>query len=208
MSVHVSVPSKLFRAAAYSAYLSIILSFAIFFFFGANISANEFLFSTAYFLAILLFLAITKNIHFPMLVNRSSIKNPLYKSRHRHHYSKTLLYSAIASILLLAMSIAAFLMAKSYIHAAALAAILILIISFLFSSYTEISVAKEGMFFDYGAFVALLRWNEISSISLKGNSAVISIEGKNVKRRIAAEHPEAFRKAVSKVSPFLHYQTR
>jgi len=198
MSRDVSKLDKLLRIVGFSLYLSFIVFFFFLFFSGLRISLSVFIISTIYFIAVFLALTVTRHIHFNILLRRKQIRKTLFDSSYSlKKFAIFRFLSRLVLILLLAMAGFYFYHNLPF-HATTL--VIIAVFSYVYFNIHKIGihVINEGLVFDYGQFIVLLKWSEIKKIALKGNHGVVELKEKYIERRFYVEHAEKFRNVVRK----------
>ncbi len=198
MQKSVSEPDKILRIVLFSVYLAFIVFFVFLFFKGLKFSLIVFYVSTAYFVIVFLFLAITRNLHFNILLSRKDIRRTLFSSN--FPLTKSMFFKAISWVAIgcLAVMTGFYFYFGLWVHATVLLVIALFAYFYFNHHKIGIHVISEGIAFDYGEIIVLLQWSEIKKITVKGNSVVAELKEKRIKRKFYVNNPEEFRKIVKK----------
>jgi len=198
MSRDVSEPDKILRIIIFSLYLAFIVFFFFLFFKGLQFSLIVFYVSTVYFIIIFLVLALTKNLHFNVLLKRKDLKRTLFNSY--YPLTKFAIFKVLSwvSIACLAIMAGFYFYFGLWVHAIVLLVIAVFTFFYFHWHKIGIHIIKEGIAFDYGELIVLLKWDEIKKITIKGKHVFAELKEKRISRRFYIQNPEGFRKAVRK----------
>jgi hypothetical protein len=198
MSREVKSLDKFLRIVGFSLYLSFIIFFFFLFFKGLKFSATTFIFSTIYFILIFIALAISKNLHFNVLLSRKQLKHTLFNSYYPLSRFKSFSIVSWLSIAFLLIMAIIYLYFNMPLHAIILMIIAGFTFIYVHKHNIVLHVLNQGIAFDYGEIIALLRWDEIKKISIQGNHVTVELKEKKIKRKSYVEHVDEFRKVVRK----------
>jgi len=200
MSRHVSKLDKTIRVIGFSIYLSLVVSLISLFFKDFRFSATLFFISLVYFIIIFTILTKTRNIHFNILIRRKSLEksNIIYKSD--FHLAKLKHFKALfVALMIFLLSIALVYFYRNSILLGVIVLGLAAFTSFYFFIHKiDIYALTEGIVFDYGEFIVLLKWNELKSYKIKGNHVLVYLKEKDIRRGFFVDHPERFEKILKR----------
>ncbi|MEM4336842.1 MAG: hypothetical protein QXG86_02445 [Candidatus Woesearchaeota archaeon] len=184
MSNYVSVADKAIRIIGFSVYLSLLVFVVSLLLKDLKFSAILFFVSFFYFAIIFILLTTTKNIHFNILIKRDILKKKLILYQGKFCLAKTKTFRILFLIAIIFLCVTAiFYFYKENFLLSLISIILIISASFyFFFNKISIYIIKEGVVFDYGKFIVLLRWEEIKAYSIKDNRVVLFLKGKNIRR--------------------------
>ncbi len=198
MSKDVSRLDKLIRVVGFSLYLSFIIFFIFLFFRGLVFSLSLFFLSVGYFILIFVILTWTKHIHFNVLLRRKQLKKTFFDAV--YPLAKIKIFNILSWIIIALLVITAvfYIYHSRPIHGVALIVIALLTYFYFHIHNIGIHIIKEGLAFDYGQIIALIKWKEIKKMKLKDRHVLVVLKEKNIKRHFYIENPDKFKKAASK----------
>lgn len=200
MSRHVSSPDKAVRIIGFSLYLALVIAAISLFFRSFEFSTYLFLASSIYFILLFAILAITKNIHFNILMSRKSLRKAkaLYKSE--FHLARLRHFSILFKVIIvfLAFSAAVYIYKEIFALAVITAILGLVVYLYFYVHKIRLYAINEGIVFDYGEFIVLLRWGEIKSYEIRKNHVIVHLKEKNIRRGFYVENPEKLGKILKK----------
>jgi hypothetical protein len=199
MSRKVSKFGKALRVVGISFYLAVVFAGMMFYFFeDFNMAVIGFFSSLVYFSLILSFLIATNNIHFPILVDKDQIKDVKFESTYKLIWFESIRIFFSFMVIIMILLIAYFVYIRLPNPTVGLLILLVFLLYYFPNHRIRYYVAKEGVIFNYGGFIVLLRWQEITSVVIKGNHVELLLRNKKVKRKLIVREIKEFEAAVKK----------
>ncbi len=200
MSLEISKQTKVLRILLISIFLGLFVG-AIIFYYSEDLllSTGGFLASLFYFIAIMWWLTATKNIHFPVTISKKEIKDVYFESNYKSVQLKSVRVMFIAAVLFLMFAVVYYTYQQQSEMTVGLLILTVFIIYYFTNKKIEYYVTKQGIIFNYGQFIVLLKWNEIKGIKVHDSEAELLLENKKVKRKLIVNDILGFEWAVKKL---------